>query len=98
MQFLENFFFLRFGKKITRVPVVKHRNDIKIQIVHQTINLAKRVYGENFSLLRRTVWLLHRGQTDRIPEFNTSLIGRGKKQLLINIYKIIISQPNLYHL
>jgi hypothetical protein len=71
-----------FGKKIKRVPVVKHRNDIKIQIVHQTINMARRVYGQNFSLVRRTVWLLRRGQTDgrtdRIPEFNTSLIGRGK--------------------
>ncbi len=33
MQLWKNF-FSRFGKKITRVPVVKHRNDIKIQIVH----------------------------------------------------------------
>ena len=56
--------FLRFGKKITRVPLVKHRNDIKIQIVHQTIIMARRVYVQNFSLLRRTVWLLRRGQTD----------------------------------
>ncbi len=43
--------------------------------------MARQVYGQNFSLLRRIVWLLCRGQTDgrtdRIPELNTSLIGRG---------------------
>jgi hypothetical protein len=58
--------------------VVKHRNDIKIQIVHPTINMARQIYGENFSLLRRTVWLL--------PEFNTSLIGRGKNKSNNNPY------------
>jgi hypothetical protein len=40
MQFWKKIFFLRFGKKITRVAVVKHRNDIKIQIVHPAINIA----------------------------------------------------------
>ncbi len=73
MQFLEKKFFLRFGKKITRVPVVKHRNDIKIQIIHQTINMARRDYGQNFSLLRRTVWLLRHQQTDGQTE-NPNLI------------------------
>jgi hypothetical protein len=86
MQFWKKNFFLRFGKKITRVHVVKHRNNIKIKIVHQTINMARQVFGQNFSLLRRTVWLLRHGQTDgrpdRIPEFNTSLIGRGKNNKL----------------
>jgi hypothetical protein len=56
--------------------------------------MARQVYGQNFSLLRRTVWLLRRGQTDgrtdgqtdRIPDFNTSLIGRGKNRELNNIF------------
>jgi hypothetical protein len=58
-------FFLRFGKKITLVHVVKHRNDIKIQIVHPAINMARQVSGLNLRLLRRIVWLLRRGQTNR---------------------------------
>jgi hypothetical protein len=37
---LEKKIFLRFGKKIIGVLVVLHRNNIKIQIVHQTINMA----------------------------------------------------------
>ena len=57
--------------------------------------MARRVYGQNFSLLRRTVWLLRRGQTDRrtdgqtdrIRKFNTSLIGRGKKKEMNGIDK-----------
>jgi hypothetical protein len=42
---LDEIFFLRFGKKITRVPVVKLRNDIKIQIVHPAIRIPRQVYG-----------------------------------------------------
>jgi hypothetical protein len=49
--------------------------------------MARRVYGQNFSLLRRTVWLLRRGQTDGqteypnlIPDLIRIFIGRGKKK------------------
>jgi hypothetical protein len=58
MQFWKKNFFLGFGKKITRVPVVKHRNDIKIRIaLHPAIKIPRQVYGvkKDYNPLKKNI-------------------------------------------
>ncbi len=50
-------------------------------IIKSNIQFEETVYGQNFSLLRRTVWLLRRGQTDGRTDRQTD--GQTEYQNLI---------------